>query len=211
MRRWQRLCLGAVLVALLVGLSAGPALAAQSDGFLYTVQWGDSIWSLSQRFGVPAAAIRQANGLWDGMIYAGQVLWIPTGVSGAAATAANTAVGATSWEVELLARLISAEARGEPYAGQVAVGAVVLNRVKSGIFPNTIAGVIYDPWQFEPVQNGQIYLPPTPSAWKAVQDALRGWDPSGGALYFFNPAKAGNSYLWSKVVTAWIGSHVFLR
>ncbi len=209
MRRWQRLCLGAVLMAFLVSLAAGPALAAQTDGFLYTAKWGDSIWSLSQRFGVPAASIRAANGLWDGVIYAGQVLWIPTGVSSAAARPA--AVGATSWEVELLARLISAEARGEPYAGQVAVGAVVLNRVRSGIFPNTIAGVIYDPWQFEPVQNGQIYLPPTASAWKAAQDALNGWDPSGGALYFFNPAKAGNSYLWSRVVTAWIGSHVFLR
>ncbi|ADQ41083.1 spore cortex-lytic enzyme [Caldicellulosiruptor acetigenus I77R1B] len=116
-----------------------------------------------------------------------------------------------SSDLNLLAHLISAEARGEPYVGQVAVGAVVLNRVRHPSFPNSIAGVIYQPGAFESVANGQINLPPTVSAINAARDALNGWDPTGGALYFFNPAKTTNKWIWSRPIVAVIGNHVFAR
>lgn len=113
--------------------------------------------------------------------------------------------------LNLLARLISAEARGEPYVGQVAVGAVVLNRVRHPGFPNSIPGVIYQPGAFESVSNGQINLSPTTSAINAARDALNGWDPTGGALYFFNPAKTTNRWIWSRPIIAVIGNHVFAK
>ena len=112
-------------------------------------------------------------------------------------------------DVNLLARLISAEARGEPYEGQVAVGAVVLNRVKHPSFPNTVAGVIYQPWAFSCINDGQFNEPVSQSAYRAAQDALNGWDPSGGAIYYFNPAKATSSWIWSRPVIVTIGSHLF--
>lgn len=113
--------------------------------------------------------------------------------------------------LNLLAHLISAEARGEPYVGQVAVGAVVLNRVRHPSFPNSIPGVIYQPGAFESVSNGQINLPPTVSAINAARDALNGWDPTGGAIYFFNPAKTTNKWIWSRPIVAVIGNHVFAK
>ena len=112
-------------------------------------------------------------------------------------------------DVDLLARLISAEARGEPYEGQVAVGAVVLNRVKHPSFPNTIAGVIYQPWAFSCINDGQFNEPVSQSAYRAARDAMNGWDPSGGAIYYFNPAKATSSWIWSRPVIVTIGSHLF--
>ena len=112
-------------------------------------------------------------------------------------------------DVNLLARLISAEARGEPYEGQVAVGAVVLNRVKHPSFPNTVAGVIYQPWAFSCINDGQFNEPVSQSAYRAAKDALNGWDPSGGAIYYFNPAKATSSWIWSRPVIVTIGSHLF--
>lgn len=113
--------------------------------------------------------------------------------------------------VQLLARAIYSEARGEPYIGQVAVGAVILNRVKSKSFPNTIAGVIYQPWAFSAVHDGQINLKPDWSAVKAAYDALSGWDPTGGALFYWNPAKAISRWVWSRPIITRIGKHVFAR
>lgn len=124
--------------------------------------------------------------------------------------ASAEAHAATPAEVDLLARLITAEAAGEPYVGQVAVGAVVLNRVRSGLFPATIAGVIYQPYQFETVLNGRIDQPPTPTAVRAALDALSGWDPTGGALYFYNYTQTWNSFLWSRPWRATIGLHRFV-
>jgi len=113
-------------------------------------------------------------------------------------------------DVELLARVIRAEAEAEPYTGQVAVGAVILNRVQDPDFPNTLAGVIYEPRAFESVSNGMVNRPPTESARKAANAALSGWDPSGGALFFFNPAKVGaKSYVWTRKIIQRIGKHVF--
>ena len=113
--------------------------------------------------------------------------------------------------LNLLSRLIYGEARGEPYVGQVAVGAVVLNRVKSSSFPNTIAGVIYQNGAFDVVSDGQINLVQNSSAKKAAQDALNGWDPSYGAIYYFNPNTATSKWIWSRPMTVTIGKHRFCK
>ena len=111
----------------------------------------------------------------------------------------------------LLARLISAEARGEPYEGQVAVGAVVLNRVRHMSFPNSISGVIYQPGAFSCLDDGQFDQPISESAYRASRDALAGWDPSGGAIYYFNPNTATSSWIWSRPHVITIGKHRFCK
>lgn len=115
----------------------------------------------------------------------------------------------TSGDSYLLARIIHAEARGEPYVGQVAVGAVVLNRVKSSSFPNTISGVIYQAGAFDAVSDGQINLAPDSTAMRAAQDALNGWDPTYGCLFYYNPATATSKWMLSKTVHLVIGRHAF--
>ena len=109
----------------------------------------------------------------------------------------------------LLARLISAEARGEPYVGQVAVGAVVLNRVEHPSFPNSIAGVIYQSGAFSCIADGQFNQPVAESAYRAADDALNGWDPTGGAIYYFNPSTATSAWIWSRPLIVNIGKHRF--
>ena len=116
-----------------------------------------------------------------------------------------------SSNVNLLAKAIYGEARGEPYTGQVAVGAVIMNRVKNSKFPNTIAGVIYQNGAFDAVSDGQINLTPDANAKKAAQDALNGWDPSYGAVYYFNPSTATNKWIWSRPMTVTIGKHRFCK
>lgn len=123
----------------------------------------------------------------------------------------TTSRSSYSSDLNLLAHLINGEARGEPYIGQVAVGAVVLNRVRHPSFPNSIAGVIYQPGAFEAVSNGQINLPPTQTAINAARDALNGWDPTGGAIYYYNPAKTTNKWIWSRPILTVIGDHVFAK
>lgn len=125
------------------------------------------------------------------------------GISGG--SAAETGSG----DVALLARLISAEARGEPYNGQVAVGAVVLNRMKHPSFPNTMSGVIYQPGAFSCMGDGQFNQPVADSCYRAARDALNGWDPSGGAIYYFNPATATSKWIWSRPTIVVIGKHRF--
>ena len=117
----------------------------------------------------------------------------------------------SSSDLNLLSRIIYGESRGEPYSGQVAVGAVVLNRVKSSSFPNSIAGVIYQNGAFDAVSDGQINMSPDSTAKKAAQDALNGWDPSYGAIYYFNPATATNKWIWSRPMTVTIGKHRFCK
>ena len=116
-------------------------------------------------------------------------------------------------DVQLIARDINGEERGEPYEGQVAVGAVILNRVKSSKFPNTIAGVIYQSGAFTAVSDGQINVPIASNSTvvKAAQDALNGWDPTGGAIYYFNPNTATNKWIWSRPQIKTIGNHIFCK
>lgn len=115
--------------------------------------------------------------------------------------------------LQLIARAINGEARGEPYEGQVAVGAVILNRVKNPNFPNTVAGVIYQSGAFTAVSDGQINVPikEGSTVLKAAQDALNGWDPTGGAIYYFNPATATSKWIWSRPLIKTIGKHRFCK
>lgn len=122
---------------------------------------------------------------------------------------ASSASTQYSSDLNLLAKIVYAEARGEPYTGQVAIAAVVLNRVKSASFPNTISGVIYQPYAFTAVNDGQINLTPNSAAYKAAQDALNGWDPTYGCVFYYNPKTATSSWIWSRKTVVTIGNHVF--
>lgn len=151
---------------------------------------------------------QRKNGLTaDGI--AGPATLKAMGISSSGSSSSSSSNNTSN--VNLLARVIYGESRGEPYAGQVAVGAVVMNRVKSSSFPNTIAGVVYQSGAFDAVKDGQINLSPDSTAQKAAQDALNGWDPSYGAIYYFNPATATNKWIWSRPVTVTIGKHRFCK
>ena len=151
---------------------------------------------------------QQKNGLAvDGI--AGPKTLNAMGIMSSSSSSGSTSSNSSA--VNLLARLIYGEARGESYTGQVAVGAVVLNRVKNSSFPNTIAGVIYQKGAFDAVADGQINLTPNSTAIKAAQDALNGWDPSYGAIYYFNPSTATNKWIWSRPMTVTIGKHRFCK
>ena len=126
-------------------------------------------------------------------------------------SSSSSSNNSNSNNVNLIAKAIYGEARGEPYVGQVAVGAVIMNRVKSSSFPNTIAGVIYQSGAFDAVSDGQINMTPDSTAKKAAQDAINGWDPSYGAIYYFNPATATNKWIWSRPLTVTIGKHRFCK
>lgn len=126
-------------------------------------------------------------------------------------TSSNSSSSTNSNDLNLLSRLVYGEARGEPYSGQVAVAAVVLNRVRNSSFPNTISGVIYQKGAFDVVSDGQINLTPNDTAKKAAQDALNGWDPTNGAIYYFNPSTATNKWIWSRPMTVTIGKHRFCK
>ena len=126
-------------------------------------------------------------------------------------SSSNSSSSTNSSDLNLLSRLVYGEARGEPYTGQVAVAAVVLNRVEHSSFPNTIAGVIYQSGAFDVVSDGQINLTPNDTAIKAAQDALNGWDPSNGAIYYFDPSTATNKWIWSRPMTVTIGKHRFCK
>lgn len=125
----------------------------------------------------------------------------------------NAASGGQTSDIQLLARAINGEARGENYEGQVAVGAVILNRVKHPDFPNTIAGVIYEPGAFTAVSDGQINHPISEDStvYKAARDAMNGWDPTNGCVYYFNPNTATNKWIWSKTIVKTIGKHHFCK
>ncbi len=125
------------------------------------------------------------------------------------ASGSNWALLRNQDDVRLLARVIYGEARGEPYVGQIAIAAVVLNRVKHPSFPNTIPGVIFQPGAFTAVSDGQIWLNVSSTAKKAANEALNGWDPTGGALYYWNPATATSKWIWSRTIWFRIGKHVF--
>ena len=123
----------------------------------------------------------------------------------------GTTSSSGSGDINLLARVVSGEARGESYEGQVAIAAVVLNRVRSSSFPNSIAGVIYQPGAFTAVTDGQINITPSSSCYSAARDAMNGWDPTGGAIYYYNPSTATNQWIWSRPVIKTIGKHVFCK
>ena len=143
---------------------------------------------------------------------AGKKTLAALGISSGSTSAGNTNTslgGFSSSDINLLARIISAEARGEPYAGQVAVGAVILNRIEHPSFPNTLAGVIYQPGAFSCLNDGGVNAAVADSAYRAARDAINGQDPSGGAIYYYNPAKSTNKWIFSRPVITTIGAHRF--
>ena len=133
------------------------------------------------------------------------------GIFNSSNSSSSSSSNVSSSNLNLLSRVVYGEARGESYTGQVAVAAVVLNRVKSSSFPNTISGVVYQSGAFDCVSDGQINLTPNETAKKAAQDALNGWDPTYGAIYYFNPATATNKWIWSRPMTVTIGKHRFCK
>jgi len=126
-------------------------------------------------------------------------------------TAVNVPQGFSQNDIRLMANAVYGEARGEPYEGQVAVAAVILNRVASPIFPNTVSGVIYEPRAFTAVADGQINLTPNETATRAVLDAINGWDPSSNAIYYFNPDTATSPWIWTRPQIKQIGKHIFCQ
>ena len=155
-------------------------------------------------------SFQRKNGLVaDGIVGNKTLSAIGISVSSSQSSSQSSQNGYSSSDIALLARLIHAEARGESYTGQVAVGAVVLNRVKSSSFPNTISGVIYQPYAFTCVQDGQINLSPNSAATNAAKDAMNGWDPSYGSLYYYNPQIATSKWIFSRKTIVTIGRHVF--
>ncbi|MBQ9297457.1 MAG: spore cortex-lytic enzyme [Clostridia bacterium] len=174
-------------------------------------RWGYYNGSIDGIYGSKTVAavkyFQRKNGLTQDGI-AGPKTLAAMGISSNSNTGSSAS---NSNDLNLLTRIIYSEARGEPYSGQVAVGAVVLNRVRSSSFPNTIAGVIYQKGAFDAVDDGQINLTPNETAKKAAQDALNGWDPSYGAIYYFNPKTTTNSWIWSRPLTVVIGNHRFCK
>lgn len=175
-------------------------------------RWGYYNGAIDGIFGSQTLAavksFQQKNGLTvDGI--AGEKTLAAMGITSSGNSSNSTS--SNSNNVNLLAHLIYGEARGEPYTGQVAVGAVIMNRVKSSSFPNSIAGVIYQAGAFDAVSDGQINMSPDSTAIKAAQDAINGWDPSYGAIYYFNPSTATNKWIWSRPLTVTIGKHRFCK
>lgn len=184
----------------------------------YKVKSGDTLYLIAQKHGVSLASLRKANNEWGNMIYPGQELNIPaasgSNINSAPENTGKPVVSYTPAELDLLARLVRAEAEDQPYAAKVGVAAVVVNRVKSDLFPNTISAVIYEVssngyYQFTPVENGWINKAATDSDKKAALEALSGSDPSNGALYYFDDS-ATNKWLWSKPLKARIGRMVYV-
>ena len=208
-----------VLVALVPAVEAASYKKGSSGAVVTQIQtklksWGyytgtvDGIYGSGTERAV--RAFQQKNGLTvDGK--AGDQTLAAMGLSAGGGNSSNSdgSGGASSSQVDLLARLISAEARGEPYSGQVAVGAVVLNRIKHPSFPNTLPGVIYQSGAFTCITDGQFNQPVAESAYRAARDALNGVDPSGGAIYYFNPSTATSSWIWSRPLITVIGKHRF--
>lgn len=226
-KRSKRLCLALavllsvsmVLVALVPAVEAASYKKGSSGAVVTQIQtklksWGyytgtvDGIYGSGTERAV--RAFQQKNGLTvDGK--AGDQTLAAMGLSAGGGNSSNSggSGGASSSQVDLLARLISAEARGEPYSGQVAVGAVVLNRIKHPSFPDTLPGVIYQSGAFTCITDGQFNQPVAESAYRAARDALNGVDPSGGAIYYFNPSTATSSWIWSRPLITVIGKHRF--
>lgn len=190
----------------------GQTLKIPSSSNTHVVRAGDSLWRIASTYGVSLQDLRNANNIWNDSIVPGQVLAIPRRSTSTPSTGGRTTYSratVTQQELDLLARTVYSEARGEPYEGQVAVAAVVLNRLHSSQFPNTISGVIFQPLAFSPVADGSFWLTPDQTSYNAAIHALRGWDPSYGALYFYNPVTATSRWIFTRRTIRRIGRHVF--
>ncbi len=222
---WGGLVIGLILSIALSGI----AYAALGDSLLgrgskgtdvkelqsKLAQLGYAVGTVDGKFGAKTeSAVRnfqKDHGLRVDGLAGTQTIKEIKSLAGQSTNGSGKAVGYKNIDTNLLARAVNAEARGEPYLGQVAVAAVILNRITDPAFPKTIADIIYQPQAFSSVNDGQINLPPSASAIRAAQEAESGVDPSKGALFFFNPAKTTNKYIWSRPQILQIGNHIFTK
>ncbi|MBB6452531.1 N-acetylmuramoyl-L-alanine amidase [Salirhabdus euzebyi] len=196
MKKFKTILLAA---ALSIGISAIPTITDAAS--TYKVKPGDSLWKISNNFGISLLSLQQVNNFSGSVIYPNQVLAIPSSIS--------------NEEKELMARLVHAEAKGESYAGKVAVATVILNRVDHKEFPNSVKGVIYENvnghYAFSPVKNGAINQAADAEARKAVNEALAFRGLGSGSIYFYNPNTAKSDWIKTREVTTRIGNHVFAK
>lgn len=214
MRKIMRKGVAMLLITILFSLSVTQVSAAPT--LRYGSQNGD-VWDLQYRLHVLGYYNQSVDG-----IYGGQTAQAVRQFQHHYGLRVDSVAGPQTWqtlkrhsanydELQLLARAVYSEARGEPYTGQVAVAAVIMNRLKSPEFPDTIAGVIFQPRAFTAVDDGQFWLQPNATAYRAALDALRGWDPTGGALYYFNPDTATSAWIWTRPQIDKIGRHIFAK
>jgi len=230
MKRWIRVCLCCIICFVWLPLSSGYAFGNQtlrygsSGGDVYELQGrlgylgyyhglidGDFGWQTERavmdfqyKFGMKVDGVVGRD--TKEMLVKATPGWRSS--SGTTSTAVKTRSFSAA-DMKLFARAVYSEARGEPYEGQVAIAAVILNRIAHSSFPNTVAGVIYEPRAFTAVDDGQFWLEPDEQAYKAARDAINGWDPTGGAIYYFNPDTATSDWIWSRPQIKRIGKHVF--
>lgn len=216
---WVKKTLVSGTVFLMLATGVNPVTAE----VLHNIKPGESLYRIAVNNKMTVNELKQANGLKNDLIYAGTKLALPEqpqpSMQAAPVAQATPAPQATEgqqpWisgrDVDLLARLISAEASGEPFSGQVAVAAVILNRMQDAKFPATVAGNVFKSNEFESVSNGLIWQrSPSEEAYKAAEAAIKGWDPTYGCKFFFNPAKVhGYSWVWTRKIVERIGNHVF--
>lgn len=192
----KKLMKKAIVTTLVFGLAFGAGSITEASS-AYTVQSGDSLYKIGMKYGVSYESIKELNNLESEMISPGQKLDIPDSIS--------------STEMDLLARLVSAEAKGEPYAGKVAVATVVLNRVDHPEFPDSIKEVIYSQNEFTPVQNGEINKPADEESVKAVREALSFGGQGNGSIYFYNPKTSTSDWIFTRDVIVELGNHRFAK
>lgn len=212
MRRLKRKAIiTALLVVFVISLFVVTGLeSVEANSWRYTVRRGDSLWRIANRYGTTVNGIRRVSDINGDRIKPGQVLIIPTASTARTSNAGGSLRNLSSSQRDLFARVIEAEAGGEPYTGKVAVAAVLLNRVNSPEFPNTLNDVIYQRHAFESVTNGLIWRKtPGHDSYRAIDAAMNGWDPSHGSLFFWNPYKPVTPWIWSRPVQVQYGDHVF--
>lgn len=185
----------------------------------HRVKTGESLYLIAKQYGSTVASIKSANNLSSNTIQPGKVLQVPVDAAAIQNSGSNDAVVTTSRggyyrsysqaEWDMLAQVVYGEARGESYKGQVAVAAVVLNRMDNDAFPDTMYGVVFQKNAFTCVSDGQYYLTPNRTAYQAALEAMHGSDPTGGCLYYWNPATATSSWIWTRRIETTIGNHVF--
>lgn len=203
MKKFKKLKIAALALVTTVSLfTLQPPAETEAASTTHMVHSGDTLWKISNRYGVGLNALREANNQSSNMIYVGQKLVIPQSII-------------SESDKDLLARLVSAEAKGEPYAGKVAVATVILNRLDHPDFPNTVKEVVYQVEQghyaFTPVQNGTIYQPADAESKKAVYEALAFRGQGNGSVYFYNPDTSTSSWIYSRTTTITIGNHRFAK
>lgn len=180
----------------------------------YYVKPGETLSTIAEKFNTTVWKIKINNNLVTDVLYVGEKLKIPQSGPKRYSTYRSNPVtryriNVNDEELDLLARAVYSEARGESYKGQVAVAAVVINRVQHPRFPNNVKAAIFEPWAFTAVHDGQFWLQPDQEAYKAARDALKGWDPSGGATFYYNPAKVTSNWIYSRPIITKIGNHYF--